>query len=45
MAWLVLLGLRGSQRDEKFNLFRTFETSCDFVTSVGSKQPTEATLR
>ena len=25
-------------------LFQAFETSCDFVTSVSSKQPTEATL-
>ncbi len=38
-------GLSGSQRDEKFILIQYSKTSCDFVTSVGSKQPTEATPR
>ena len=40
---LAVLGLPGSQRDEKFILVQSITTSRDFVTPVGSKQPTEAT--
>ncbi len=37
-------GWVATRRDEKFTPLPVFEASCDFVTSVGSKQPTEATI-